>query len=275
MPATNLDKAVILARGLGTRMRAADDTAALDERQAVAAASGVKALIPLGDRPFLDYLLATLADAGYRRICLVVGPEQEEIRDYYTRRVTLQRLSIRFAIQDQALGTADAVAAAAAFAGDDPFLTVNSDNFYPREACQALRNLSGPGLVLFERDAMLARSNIAADRVSKFAVGDVDDEGCLRRIVEKPDAETLAQMPKPLWLSMNCWRFGPAIFRACRSIPRSPRGEYEIVAAVQYAIDVLGERFHAIRMQAPVLDLTSRGDIGPVAARLVGMEIRL
>ena len=74
---------------------------------------------------------------------------------------------------------------------------------------------------------------------------------------------------------MNCWRFGPAIFPACRSIPLSPRGEYEIVAAVQYAIDVLGERFHAVCMQAPVLDLTSRGDIAPVAARLAGMEIRL
>jgi hypothetical protein len=47
------------------------------------------------------------------------------------------------------------------------------------------------------------------------------------------------------------------------------------VAAVQYAIDVLGERFHAVGMRAPVLDLTSRGDIAPVAARLKDMEIRL
>lgn len=270
-----MDKAVILARGLGTRMREADDGAALDERQAAAAASGVKALIPLADRPFLDYLLTTLADAGYRRICLVIGPEQDEIRDYYTRRVTRQRLSVEFAIQDQARGTADAVAAAAAFAGDDPFLAVNSDNFYPLEACQALRALAGAGLVLFERDAMLARSNISADRVSKFAVGDIDEQGCLRRIIEKPDAETLAGLPRPLWLSMNCWRFGPAIFPACRSIPLSPRGEYEIVAAVQYAIDVLGERFQVVCMQAPVLDLTSRGDIAPVAARLAGREVRL
>lgn len=256
-------------------MREADAAVALDDRQAAVAATGVKALIPLADRPFLDYLLTTLADAGYRRICLVVGPEQDEIRDYYTQRVRRQRLSIEFAIQAEARGTGDAVAAAEEFAGDDPFLALNSDNFYPLEAYHALRAQPGASLVLFERDAMLAESNIAADRVSKFAVGEIGQEGCLRRIIEKPDAATLAGLPPPLWLSMNCWRFGPAIFPACRSIPPSPRGEYEIVAAVQYAIDVLGERFHAVCLRAPVLDLTSRGDIAPVAARLAGMEIRL
>lgn len=256
-------------------MQKTDSAAALNERQAAVAATGVKALIPLADRPFLDYLLTTLADAGYGRICLVVGPEQDEIRDYYTRQVKLQRLRIEFAIQAEARGTADAVAAAEAFAGGDPFLTLNSDNFYPLEAYQALRAQPGASLVLFERDAMLAQSNIAADRVSKFAVGEIDQDGCLRRIIEKPDAETLASLRPPLWLSMNCWRFGPAIFPACRAISPSPRGEYEIVAAVQYAIDELGERFHAVCLRAPVLDLTSRGDIAPVAARLTGMEIRL
>ena len=271
----NMDKVVILARGRGTRMRKADSEAALDERQAAVAATGVKALIPLADRPFLDYLLTALADAGYRRVCLVAGPEQDELRDYYTHRMKLQRLSIVFAIQAEARGTADAVAAAEEFAGDDQFLALNSDNFYPLEAYRALGALPGAGLVLFERDAMLDHGNIAADRVSKFAIGEVDQEGYLRRIIEKPDAETLASLPLPLWLSMNCWRFGPAIFPACRSIPLSPRGEYEIVAAVQYAIDVLGERFRAVCMRAPVLDLTSRGDIAPVAARLAGMEIRL
>src|SRR3954452_13138192 len=60
----SIDKAVILARGLGTRMRKPDATATLDSRQAAIAESGVKAMIPVGagvrggtDRPFLDYVL--------------------------------------------------------------------------------------------------------------------------------------------------------------------------------------------------------------------------
>ena len=272
---TTTDKAVILARGRGTRMRADDGTAPLDRRQASVADTGVKAMIPLADRPFLDYVLSTVADAGYRRVCLVVGPEQRAIRDYYTSEVPRQRLSIEFAIQEEPQGTADAVSAAADFAGRDPFLMLNSDNLYPLEACQALREQPGSAVVLFERDALLAGSNVPPDRVAKFAVGEIDAQGGLRRVIEKPDAETLAGLPTPLWVSMNCWRFGPSIFWACRSIPRSPRGEFELVTAVQYAMDVLGERFQVIPMHAPVLDLTHRGDIAQIEARLAGAEVRL
>ena len=55
-------KAVILARGLGKRMRQADEHASLDPKQAAVADQGIKAMIPIG-RPFLDYVLSALADA--------------------------------------------------------------------------------------------------------------------------------------------------------------------------------------------------------------------
>ena len=63
-------RAVILARGLGTRMRRSDAEADLSDDQAAVAATGVKALIPIG-RPFLDYVLSALADAGIVSVCLV------------------------------------------------------------------------------------------------------------------------------------------------------------------------------------------------------------
>ena len=59
-----MDKAVIMARGLGTRMRAANDDASLDEKQVAIATTGVKALMPIG-RPFLDYLLGALAEGEF------------------------------------------------------------------------------------------------------------------------------------------------------------------------------------------------------------------
>ena len=71
--------AVILARGLGTRMRREDGAAALGDDQARVAATGVKAMIPIG-RPFLDYILSGLADAGLRDVCLVIGPEHAAVR---------------------------------------------------------------------------------------------------------------------------------------------------------------------------------------------------
>ena len=131
------------------------------------------------------------------------------------------------------------------------------------------------GVAVFDPEALLAGSNIPAERIARFAVVESDGAGCLRRIVEKPDAATLARLPRPLGVSMNCWRFTPAIFTACRSIGPSPRGELELTDAVQYAIDHLGERFRVLWCRSPVLDLSSRGDIEPVARRLAGVEVDL
>jgi dTDP-glucose pyrophosphorylase len=268
------DKAVILARGLGTRMRKADDQVALDPQQAAAAAVGVKAMISIG-RPFLDYVLSALADAGYRRVCLIIGPEHNVIRDYYGKQLQPQRLSISFAIQPEPKGTANAVAAAEEFAGDDHFLVINSDNYYPIAALRGLRELSGPGTALFDEDSMVTLGNIAKERIARFAVGVVDGDECLEKIVEKPDAETLKSWPRPLWLSMNCWRFTPAIFDACRAIPPSPRNEFEIPDAVQYSMRALGEKYRAVKVRDGVLDMTSRGDIATVKAALEKCQVNL
>ena len=267
-----LEKAVILARGLGTRMRRSDEAASLDARQVAVADSGVKALIPI-DRPFLDYVLTGLADAGYRRVCLVVAPDHEAIRRYYQEQAPPRRLAIELAVQAQPRGTADAVAAAEAFAGGDPFLAVNSDNYYPQEALCGLRDQAGAAVALFELESMLASSNIAPERIRQFALGQIDQQGHLSRILEKPTEATLASLPRPLWLSMNCWRLVPAIFDACRRIPLSARGELEITDAVQYAIDRLGEPFGVVPIRAGVLDLTSRRDVASITARLKGTKV--
>lgn len=269
-----MDRAVILARGLGTRMRKADADAALDDRQQAMAATGVKAMIPI-DRPFLDYVLSGLADAGYRKVCLVVAPDHEVIRRYYCEQVPLRRVELSFAVQVEPKGTADAVAAAESFASGEPILVINSDNYYPREALEQLRQTPGFAAALFEQDAMFAGSNIAPERIRQFAVGQIAPDGRMQRILEKPDDATLAALPRPLWLSMNCWRFEREIFEACRRISPSKRGEYEITDAVQYVIDVLGRPFHAVQVRAPVLDMTSRKDVATIAPKLAGVKVEL
>jgi len=93
--------------------------------------------------------------------------------------------------------------------------------------------------------------------------------------VEKPDEATWDRIGSDAPISMNCWRFGPAIFDAARAIGPSPSGELEIADAVQYAIDVLGERFEVVPAREGVLDLSMRADIPSVARRLEGFEVRL
>ncbi len=268
-----MDKAVILARGLGTRMRKASESAGLSAEQAGIAATGVKAMIPAMGRPFLDYVLSGLADAGYAKACLIIGPEHDIIRDYYGS-LKYQRLAVSFAIQQEPRGTADAVAPAKDFAGKDDFIVINSDNYYPAEALKGLRQLKGAGLAGFERDALIAGSNIPADRIAKFACIETAG-GVMKRIIEKPAPEVLEKMPRPIVLSMNCWRFSPAIFEGCAKIKPSPRGELELTDAVQYTIDKLGEKYQVVSVSAGVLDLSSREDIGPVVERLKGTKVIL
>jgi glucose-1-phosphate thymidylyltransferase len=266
--------AVILARGLGTRMRRADAGASLAEEQARVADTGLKAMIPVG-RPFLDYVLSALADAGLTDVCLVIGPEHDAVREYYGGASAPARLRVAFAVQAQPLGTADAVAAAAGVVGSRDFLVLNSDNYYPVEAYRALAALDGPGLVAFERDAMIRGSNVPAERVRQFAVVRIGADESMVDIVEKPDEATLASFGAHVYLSMNCWRFDTTVLDACRRVPLSPRGERELTDAVRLARHDLGVRFRVVRMAAGVLDLSSRGDIAGVTGRLAGVEVRL
>lgn len=254
-------------------MRRPDDRVALAPDQASAADGGLKAMIPAAGRPFLDYALSDLADAGVTDVCLVIGPEHTVVRDYYGR-LSPRRLRITFATQEHPKGTADAVLAAEPFAGRDPFLVLNSDNLYPVDTLTALRRLAEPGLPGFPRSALLADTLIPPERIAAFAVLDVGPDGYLRRVIEKPDAATLASFgPDPV-ISMNVWRFSDAIFDACRAIRPSPRGELEIPNAVQHAI-AQGIRFKVLSATGSVLDLSSRGDVARVAARLAGRRVEL
>jgi dTDP-glucose pyrophosphorylase len=263
---------VILAAGRGTRMRREDSGAALDPAQAAAADLGLKAMVPVG-RPFLDYVLSTLGDAGIRDVCIVVAPGPSAIRDHYAA-TPPERVRVVFAVQPEPLGTADALLAAEQFAGSDDFLALNSDNYYPVPAIRGLVGLGEPGLSVFERETLLAKSNFPRERVERYAVLAVDGGGYLAGLVEKPDASEMDSRGGAVLLSMNLWRFSPRIFEACRRVGRSVRGELELPQAVALAIAEMGLRFRAVPCDEGVLDLSTRGDVAAVADRLRGIEAR-
>lgn len=267
-------KAVILARGLGKRMREEDASVALAPGQLAAAEAGVKGMMPVG-RPFLDYVLSALADAGFTDVCMVVAPDHAEMRDYYTSRVVPKRLRISFAVQAAAIGTADAVLAAEEFTMGEPFVVLNSDNYYPAEVLSRLRVANGPAAVGFSREGLLRESNISAERIAAYAVLDTGDDDMLTSVSEKPSEASLTARGTDIRVSMNCWRLTSDFFRACRDVQPSPRGELELPLAVQYAIDILGMRFTVISVDAAVLDLSRRADIPRVAALLATTEVTL
>lgn len=255
-------KAVILARGLGTRMRRVESAAALSADQAAAADEGVKAMMPLDrGRPFLHYVLSALADGGITESCLVVAPDSRELQRHFHHEMTLRRVRISFAVQQEARGTADAVLAAESFVGSDRFLVLNADNYYPVEAYRALRTAEGCALPGFDREALVRQGNIDTERIRKFALLRVSADGFLEEIVEKPDEATFAAMGEHALVSMNLWAFTPVIFEACRRVKPSARGELELPDAVRILMKEKGERIRVLPFTAPVLDLGTRADV--------------
>jgi glucose-1-phosphate thymidylyltransferase len=158
--------AIVLARGLGRRMReeAGHASLGLTEDQSRAAAAGLKGLVPMSTdgrrgRPFLDYLLSGLADVGIKDVAFVIGPEHDALRARYEGGTAPRRLRVSFVIQHKALGTADAVRAAEPFVAGRPFLSLNADNLYPAAGIARLRARRARSI---KRDAGRARREFRA-----------------------------------------------------------------------------------------------------------------
>jgi len=269
--ATTATRAVVLARGLGTRMRSADAGAELTEEQRRAADAGMKAMMPIAGRRFLDFVLSAIADAGIQHVALVVPPNHAALRDYYAADAPPSRVTVAFVVQAEPRGTADAVLAAAPMVGAAPFLVVNGDNLYPVEVLHATAALDGPGLPAFDADDLTRSGNIEAARVRAFALVETDADGYLTKIVEKPADHDVTDRGR--LVSMNCWKFDRRIFEACRDAPLSARGEYELPSAVMLAVE-RGVRFRVLRACGPVLDLSQRADAVEVSRRLSGISPR-
>ncbi|MDH5440753.1 MAG: nucleotidyltransferase family protein [Candidatus Bathyarchaeota archaeon] len=271
-------KAVILARGLGTRMQRPVEDLRLGQEVEVLAERGWKPLIPIArNRPFLDYSIEVLRRAGFKKVCIVIGPEHISVKNYYEKvDRALPDLEIDFANQQEPLGTADAVYAAKEFAGSDSFVVANGDNLYSIDCLKMLRDQLEEICYVagFEREALIAGSNYTAERVKKFAVMQVDGELHLSRIVEKPDNPEAYTTSYGILVNMNLFRFTHDIFWACERIkPHPVRGEFELSSAVQLLVDERRVPVKVLVARAGVLDLTYRDDIVAVRDRLQGLDL--
>jgi glucose-1-phosphate thymidylyltransferase len=196
------------------------------------------------------------------------------VRARYTSGIALSRLRVAFAVQAAPIGTADALLAAEEFVAGEPFVVLNADNYYPVDGLRRLRDAVEPATLAFSSEGLVRDGGISAERIARYALLEVDEDGYLTEITEKPDDATLTTR-RGARVSMNVWRFNSDIFRACREVRPSPRGELELPMAVQLAVGVLGTRIRALPIDATVLDLSHRADIPAVAARLRAVEVTL
>jgi len=111
-------EAVILAGGLGTRLRAVVQDVP-------------KPMAPIAGRPFLEILLANLSRQGFRRVILSVGYMADSIVDYFGTH--FGNLELQYAIEEEPLGTGGALSEALRHCTSDHAFVFNGDTFLDLE----------------------------------------------------------------------------------------------------------------------------------------------
>ncbi|MFP3867655.1 MAG: sugar phosphate nucleotidyltransferase [Desulfobacteraceae bacterium] len=106
-------KAVLLAAGLGTRLRPLSDQVP-------------KVLFPILNRPLLGLLLAQLQEAGFDQIGINIHHRAAAVQDFVEHYPGVG-MKLHLSYEPQILGTGGALKKLADFLGDQPFLVVNGD----------------------------------------------------------------------------------------------------------------------------------------------------
>ena len=159
-------RAVVLVGGLGTRLRPLTLTIP-------------KPMLPVVDRPIVEWVVGGLAAAGIDEVVLALGFKPDVFQEAYPDD-TCAGVRLRYAVEPEPLDTAGAIRFAAVWAGiDERFVVVNGD---------VLTDLDVAGLIKFH-DARGAEATIALHKVddpSMFGVVPTDDDGRVLAFVEKP-----------------------------------------------------------------------------------------
>ncbi len=149
-------QAVILAAGEGKRVRPLTR-------------SRPKAMIPVANRPIIEYVIEALLKNGIRDIIVVVGYRKEQV----TRFLNQLEIPIEVVVQTKQLGTAHALLCAESKISGD-FLVLPGDNYIDPQSIAKIKDTP---------NAMLVKEH---PNPSNFGVVLLED-GCVTHIVEKPE----------------------------------------------------------------------------------------
>ncbi len=152
-------KAIIPVAGAGTKLRPHTYTQP-------------KALIPLAGKTILSIIVDQLKDSGIQEFIFIIGYLGEKIQDYVTAHYP--DLNCHFVSQNDRNGTGHAVALTKDLVGDDEIFIVLGDTIAEYEIDEILQY---PG-------SMLAIKKV--DDPRNFGVAEIDEEGWITRVVEKP-----------------------------------------------------------------------------------------
>lgn len=213
-------KAIVLAAGLGTRMRPLTFTKP-------------KFLLPVAGKPALDHVVSLLRNAGVDEIAMVVGFGKEQIMERYGNGSKFG-VKVEYLHQKELLGTANAVSLGEDFVNGERFMVVNGDTLVDQESLNAFvaryKELSG------RKNFSCLIATIDVENPEQFGIVFVKGD-LVTDIVEKP------KRVKSRLANAGIYIFDPKIFEAIKRTRKSKRGEYELTSSIQILIEDGGEVF--------------------------------
>lgn len=251
----NVRKAIIPAAGLGTRFLPATK-------------AQPKEMLPIVDKPTIQYIIEEAVEAGIQDIIIVTGRNKRSIEDHFDRSIELEleleksdkqemldmvkgisdMANIHYIRQKEPRGLGHAILAAQHFIGDEPFAVLLGDDVViSKQSCL------GQMLDVFKeyQTSILGVQTVAHEVVDKYGIiaGKQVDERVYKvnDMVEKPSME---EAPSNVAV-LGRYIITPEIFRFLETQDAGKGGEIQLTDALKrlakeqamYAYDFKGHRY--------------------------------
>ena len=247
---SHVTKAVIPAAGLGTRFLSATK-------------AQPKEMLPVVDKPAIQYVVEEAVAAGIDDILIITGRNKRSLEDHFDRNFELEHqlqskgktgdlaevvelaelADIHFVRQGEPLGLGHAVSVARKHVGNEPFVVMLGDDIMDDHSTvlpDMIKQFGETG------SSIVALMEVPPESISAYGCAAVDDrEGSLCRItgiVEKPAVE---DAPSNLAV-MGRYLFTPEIFAELEHVEPGVGGEIQLTDAIALLLgeeDVYGYVF--------------------------------
>jgi UTP--glucose-1-phosphate uridylyltransferase len=220
-----------------------------------------KALLPVVDKPVLQFLVEDAVSAGIEEIIFVVSPEQDDIQKYFSPSpaleeklkakgeekllVEIQEIStlakFDFVVQTEMKGDGHAVLQAEELLGAEPFLVLFGDDLIFGNPSQQL-------IEIYEKEnaSVVGLQEVDKSEVENYGIVGVHDDFAIEQFIEKPKPENA---PSNLAI-VGKYVCTPRIFEILKENPNSS-GEVRLIDALEILLKeekvfgkiLAGERF--------------------------------
>jgi UTP--glucose-1-phosphate uridylyltransferase len=244
-------KAVFPAAGLGTRFLPATK-------------ASPKEMLPLVDKPLIQYSVEEAVASGIESVLIVTGRDKTSIEDHFDISFELEQnlkakgkdemfklargiseiAKIYYTRQQEALGLGHAIYQAKDFAENEPFAVLLADDVVDAEKPALLQMIE-----VFEKyqAPIIATMQVEGEAISRFGVIDAEEvEPNVFKINDMVEKPKFADAPSDLAI-IGRYILTPDVFDAIERTPKGAGGEIQITDAMRLMLNE-GKPFYAVKL---------------------------